>query len=350
MPYLSALQRQLGQALTAIVRKEIERYETVRENLNMKLEEAGGKREEAIRKVLEKMPRGLRHTRAFVAGPRSLPRGEATPLPLVARSSSGDHYSVGQYIVHADPGGNWSLSGYDSHGGRPRPIESIGHYEPDDLGAAIGTIDNFLGRLDSAASQYLEQAPVPGGALFGDGPSEMMPLGGGRSAPKQNEDPWGQQNKKSQTKGASSSTRLKKNMRRLLGGKETSGKAKIKNDPERKLSQKEVKRRLRNKKYRRAAPAWYGKLKSKRLTEKSRWKTFLRIATHVYNAAKEREATISQFWKKTEELCASKGLFQERYCWETGQNISTQNGKCTLSDQCSHFSSDGGGCTHQSFR
>lgn len=361
-PYLQSLQEQMGTSFNEVVQAEIQRFKSVRQNLKTKIEESDGGAPKA-RKTLEKLPSALRHTGAFVAGPRTLPRGENTGLPLIVRSNDGSRYVIGYISVHTTIGGTWQMVGYDTNGGTPEVLEKeVVSYEPDDVEHAMGELDSFLQTVDQVAGSYIQldqkrsSKAVGAAQLMGENLDEVgmdddLAIGMSESSSSESGNPSG-----GQSSGGTVMDKINQNARRILGQGQTSGKTLIRSDKGGKaLNKREVLDRLKRGKYKHNAPPWYTKLKNNRHSQKKKWRLFAKIAQQVYNKMRQLDQkgqakSINAFWMILGKYCLKKGLMNKHYCWETSNKIDPdQNGRCNLREQCPKYKSDDNGrCVNQS--
>lgn len=370
-PYLEDLSSQLGQEFSEMVRKEIQQFKSRRQDLEIAVEEEhgdedGGVSAERAATILKKIPKVLRHTGAFVAGPSVLPRGETTELPFVLRSGSGDRYVVGSVVVHTEIGGTWKMIGYSSNRGIPRRLNrEVRSYDPDDLQQAMGSVDGILKSIDRAAGTYIqldeqrssassagvasligeEDVSLDDPGLFPGDSSSGSSSSGGTSKPSSGS--------ASRQKSSSRQSTLRNRVQRLLGDKKGAGKKIVQDKTGRKIKDKEVFNRLRKDSYLDAAPRWFQRVKNKRGEDEKLFRRFLSIATKVFNKVKmqDREWTISEFWKSLGKNLKRNGVLDQNYCWKTHRELDLESsGACPFRNQCSsHQEGEDGKCVHRSY-
>ena len=142
--YLEDLQGMLADQIRTVIQKEIKQYAKKRANTTAIAEnnkESDAKREIAKR-ILAQGPNILRAHSAQIAGPRVLPRGEHTALPLVIMGEGrggSSRWIVGYLQVYTNRQGDWKLMGYYSLGGNPDPFQQeTVEPEQDDLARLTG--------------------------------------------------------------------------------------------------------------------------------------------------------------------------------------------------------------------
>lgn len=358
-PYLDDLQRQLGDTFTKMVQREVQQFQNQQQNIRTAIEERdeGTKR---LKKALKQRPSGLRHTGAYVAGPKTLPRGETVQLPLVVRTTDGRECVVGYFVVHTEIGGAWQMVGYESEGGEPTELDQeVLSYEPDDLERAMGEVSTIMNRVDQMAGAYIQldekrTSTSVGAASLVDGDvtpgiENELPLETSTSSAGSS----------SSSSSSSAAEKFKSNARKVLGVGRRSGETMIRNDNGGKtLSQSEVIKRLKKKNYRDNAPKWFRNIKNKREDDPQTWRKLKRVAKVVFNKMREADdkgdpKTINEFWSILGRACKEQNVVSEDYCWTTHQSINLdRNGRCTKRSGCHRYEAEDNGrkCIHQSVR
>jgi hypothetical protein len=178
--YLEDLQGMLSEEIRTVIQKEVKKYAKKRSDtmaIAQNKKESETKREMAQR-ILQQGPNRLRAHSAQLAGPRVLPRGEHTALPLVIMGEGrggASRWIVGYVQVYTNRNGEWKLMGYYSLQGNPEPFqqETI-EPEQDDLARLTGRPGGgLLGAARGAFRDYRKTVRdlMPGG---GGGWSDML--------------------------------------------------------------------------------------------------------------------------------------------------------------------------------